>query len=245
MLFSLASTALVMGLVGGPHCLAMCSAPCSAVVGVGITKSSAGPVPPPSEQPVRWIQRRGQTQQLLAYHCGRLLGYASVGALAAMAMQSLAWVTQQTTALRPAWTLMHVAVLAWGLMMVLQARQPAWIESAGRSVWNRVRPVVAAPGGVFATGFLWALMPCGLLYSALLVAALSGGAWQGALTMALFGLGSGAWLVAGPWLWGRLRKQINAARAEWGTRVAGGLLCAVAAGALWMDLVYRPSLWCR
>ena len=61
----------------------------------------------------------------------------------------------------------------------------------------------------------------------------------------LIGLGSGAWLVAGPWLWGRLRKQINAARAEWGTRVAGGLLCAVAAGALWMDLVYRPSLWCR
>ncbi len=235
-----------MGLVGGPHCLAMCAAPCNAVVGAGRAGSAARSVDQQSSQrPISWFSRSGQTQRMLAYHSGRLLGYAAVGALAAIAMQSLAWVTQQTAALRPVWTLMHVVVLAWGLMMVLQARQPAWVENAGRVVWARVRPVVAAPGGVFATGFLWALMPCGLLYSALLVAALSGGALQGALTMTLFGLGSGIWLVAGPWLWERLRKRLNAARAEWGTRVAGGLLCAVTAGALWMDLIYRPSLWCR
>ena len=234
-----------MGLVGGPHCLAMCAAPCSALVGAVRTEPIVPLELPLSERPLRWMPRHGQAQRLVAYHAGRLLGYSSVGALAAVAMQSLAWVTQQTTALRPAWTLMHVAVLAWGLMMVLQARQPAWIENAGRGVWNKVRPIVSAPGGVFATGFLWALMPCGLLYSALLVAALSGSALQGAWTMALFGLGSGVWLVAGPWLWGRVRQRLNAARAEWGTRVAGGLLCAVAAAALWMDLVYRPSLWCR
>ncbi|MDN5539535.1 MAG: sulfite exporter TauE/SafE family protein, partial [Comamonas sp.] len=31
MLFSLVWTALIMGLVGGPHCLVMCAAPCSVV----------------------------------------------------------------------------------------------------------------------------------------------------------------------------------------------------------------------
>lgn len=245
MLFSLASTALIMGLLGGPHCLAMCAAPCSAVVGAGIKSASKNLAQLPSEQPVRWIQRRGKVQQLLAYHSGRLTGYSTMGALAAMAMQSLAWLTQQTSALRPVWTLMHVVVLAWGLMMVLQSRQPIWVEKAGRAVWSRFRPVAAAPGGVFATGFLWALMPCGLLYSALLVAALSGGALEGALTMGLFALGSGAWLIGGGWLWGVLRQRLNAVRAEWGTQMAGGLLCAVAVGALWMDLIYRPSLWCR
>ena len=241
-----------MGLVGGPHCIAMCAAPCSAVIGavgesVPDTARAAA-----TEQPVQW-QSKNQTEKqrnplsvrLLAYHSGRLLGYSSAGAVAAMAMQSLAWMTQQTTALRPAWTLLHVAVLAWGLMMMLQARQPAWIENAGRSVWARVRPVVAKPGGVFATGFLWTLMPCGLLYSALLVAALSGGPLQGALTMALFGVGSGLWLLAGPWLWLRLRARLNNVRASWGTRIAGFLLCGVAVGALWMALVYTPSLWCR
>jgi sulfite exporter TauE/SafE len=41
-------------------------------------------------------------------------------------------------------------------------------------------------------------MPCGLLYSAVLVAALSGGAWQGALSMAAFAVGGAVWLLAGP-----------------------------------------------
>ena len=186
----------------------------------------------------------GQHQRLWSYHLGRLLGYASVGALAAMAMQSLAWLATQTAALRPAWTLLHVLVLAWGLMMVAQARQPAWVEAAGRAVWDRVRPVVAAPGGAFAAGFLWALMPCGLLYSALLVASLSGGALQGAVTMALFALGSGVWLLAGPWVWLRVRDRFNGKHASLGTRLAGLLLCGVAVWALWLDAIHGPELWC-
>ena len=235
MFVSLASAALLMGLVGGPHCLVMCAAPCAVVTGQGQSQ----------ERVVQWLPRGGHVRRLVAYHLGRLLGYAAVGALAAMAMQSLAWLTQQSTALRPVWTFLHVAMLAWGAMMVLQARQPAWVESAGRSVWGRVRPLVEAPGGVFVTGFLWALMPCGLLYSALLVAALSGGFWQGAFTMAMFAVGSGVWLLAGPWLWQHLRHRVDAVRARWGTRLAGLMLCGVAVWALWMDLVHRPSLICQ
>lgn len=246
MLASLASTALLMGLAGGPHCLAMCAAPCSVVTGQAASEmSSPGPAGAAQEHAVQWQPRGGHARRLVAYHVGRLLGYSAVGGLAAMAMQSLAWLTQQTMALRPVWTFLHVAVLAWGLMMVLQARQPAWVENAGRAVWWRVRPLVRAPGGVFTTGFLWALMPCGLLYSALLVASLSGGVWQGAMTMAMFAVGSGVWLLAGPWLWSHLRQRMDGLRASWGTRMAGLLLCGVAGWALWMDLVYRPSLICQ
>lgn len=234
---TIAWTALLMGLAGGAHCLAMCSAPCGALVGQSGDAAD--------EQPIRWAPRGGAVRRGLAFHGGRLAGYSAAGALAALAMDSLAWLTQQTMALHPVWTLMHVAVMAWGLLMLAQSRQPAWVEHAGRAVWARVRPLVAAPGGVLATGLLWALMPCGLLYSALLVAALSGGPLQGAFTMALFGLGSGLWLVGGPWAWSRLRRRLDGFRAEWGTRLAGGLLCAVAGWALWMDLVYKPSLWCR
>lgn len=232
---TIAWTALLMGLAGGAHCLAMCAAPCGAIVGQG---GDAG-------QPVRWVPRRGAALRGAAFHAGRIAGYATAGAAAALAMDSLAWLTQQTTALHPVWTLMHVAVMAWGLLMLVQSRQPAWVEQAGRAVWGRVRPLVGAPGGVLAAGFLWALMPCGLLYSALLVAALSGGPVQGALAMALFGIGSGAWLVGGRWAWSRIRSRLDGFRAEWGTRLAGALLCGVATWALWMDLVYKPSLWCR
>ena len=232
-----------MGLAGGSHCLVMCSAPCGALVGNGVQEVTPGAGT--SQQIVRWAPRSGRVQRSAAFHVGRLSGYAVAGGLAALAMDSLAWLTQQTTALRPAWTLMHVAVMAWGFMMMVQSRQPAWIDQAGQSVWRRVKPLVAAPGGVFAAGFLWTLMPCGLLYSALLVAALSGGVLAGALTMVAFAVGSGVWLVAGPWAWSRLKRRLNAVRVEWGTRIAGGLLCGIAAWALWIDLIYKPSLWCR
>ena len=137
--------------------------------------------------------------------------------------------------------------LRWplGLAPEAAARQPVWLERAGRSAWAKVQPWVSAPGGSLAAGFAWALMPCGLLYSAVLVAALSGGAWQGGLSMAAFALGSGVWLVGGPWLWRLSQSKVNVLRAQWGTRIAGLMLIGVAIWALWMDLVYKPSLWCR
>lgn len=227
----------MMGLVGGPHCLVMCAAPCSVVVGGKA----------PSEEKVVAVRGLQSRQWLRAalFHLGRISGYALLGGIAAVAMESLSWVTSQTTALQKLWTLMHVAVMAWGLAMVVQARQPAWLERAGRSVWARVQPWVTAPGGSLAAGFAWALMPCGLLYSAVLVAALSGGAWQGALSMAAFAVGGAVWLLVGPWLWQLGQSRINAVRAQWGTRIAGLMLIGVASWALWMDLVYKPSLWCR
>ena len=246
MLLTFSLTALFMGLVGGPHCLAMCAAPCAALVGgssaAAVVKSDA--VAQGTGRVGRLRAGAGGVQRLAAFHVGRLTGYALAGALAALAMDGLAWMTQQTAALRPVWTLMHVAVLAWGLAMVLQARQPAWVESAGRAVWRRMQSWTAAPSGLGLVGVLWALMPCSLLYSALLVAALSGGVWQGAWAMALFGIGSGIWLLAGSWIWGQLRMRLNAARADWGTRLAGVLLCAMAGWALWMDVIAKSSLWC-
>lgn len=232
-------TALLMGLAGGSHCLVMCAAPCAAVTGAGTGVGA-------QEQPIQWkLARRASWLRQMSYHAGRIAGYSAMGALAAVALQSLGSVTQHSAALRPLWTFAHVAVLAWGLMMLLLARQPAWVESAGRAVWAKVQPLVRMPGGVFATGFVWALMPCGLLYSALLVAALSGGAGQGALTMAAFAVGSGLWLVAGPWAFSALRRKLDRLRSDWGTRLGGLLLCGVAGWALWHDLVVRPSLICQ
>jgi sulfite exporter TauE/SafE len=242
MLFALVSTAFLMGLLGGAHCLVMCAAPCHAVVGVGHSAAPGGANPVPVVlQPVAhalWVRA-------VVFHAGRLCGYAAMGALAAFAMDSLAWLAQRSQIFQSVWTWMHVAMLAWGLMMVLQARQPVWLDSAGRIVWSRVRPWLARPGVLAVAGMAWGLLPCGLLYSALLVAALSGGAVQGGVTMAAFGVGSGLWLWLAPLAWGGLRTRLAVLRGSAGTRIAGLLLFAMAATALWLELVYRPSLWCR
>lgn len=221
--WTLAGTAFVMGLAGGPHCLAMCGAACGGVIrGVG-----APPV-------------RG----MWTFQGGRLLGYSLAGAAAGLAFQSLAWLSQNTAALRPVWTLFHLAVLAWGLVLLAQARQPAWVEMAGRGVWRKVRPLAQRRGGLAMTGALWVFMPCGLLYSALLVASLAGGALQGALCMALFAAGSGISLGLAPAALRRLQDMGNRLRKDSGTRIAGLLLAATAAWALWMDVAHRVAEWC-
>jgi len=212
-----------MGLAGGPHCAAMCGAACA-----GLARSGAA----------------ASSRSLWLFQAGRFTGYSLAGAACAAAVQSFAWLAASTTALRPVWTLFHLAALAWGLMLVAQARQPLWAGTAGRNLWSRVRPTADARGWVFITGALWAFMPCGLLYSALLVASLSGGPVEGAISMALFALGSAVSLAIAPWVLLRLQQGANKARQEWGTRVAGLLLVLAASWALWSDMAHRIAQWC-
>jgi sulfite exporter TauE/SafE len=219
----LAFTALLMGLAGGPHCAAMCGAACS-----GITR----------------IGRGSARRSMWTFQAGRLAGYTAAGGVVATLVQSFAWLTTHTSVLQPIWTFFHLAVLAWGLTLLALARQPAWAQQAGLAAWARVRPLVQRTGGVFGAGALWTFMPCGLLYSALLVASLSGGPLQGALAMTLFAVGSSLGLMAGPGLLARIRSAGNRLRGDWGTRIAGGLIAATAVFALWMDLAERIALWC-
>ena len=221
---SLALTALMMGLVGGPHCVAMCGAACA---GVG---QMAG-------------QRQGRA--LFLFQLGRVIGYGALGGLAAASMQGLGWLTVQSAALRPVWSLVHVAALVLGLLLLWQARQPLWLQAGAQVVWRHMRSLGLrwGAGAPLVLGMVWALLPCGLLYSALLVAGLAGDAFSGAGVMALFALGTSVTMLAGPWLWLRLRAG-SLGDGRWGVRLAGAALAASAGWALWMGLVHNQAPWC-
>ncbi|MFM2240556.1 MAG: hypothetical protein RJA69_1930 [Pseudomonadota bacterium] len=220
---SLAVTAVLMGLAGGPHCVAMCGAACAGLA------QAAGP------------RRR---RALITFQIGRLVGYSVLGAVAAGGMQALGWLTVQSAALRPVWSMLHVAAMLLGLLLMLQARQPVWLDQSARRVWQRVRAfhdrrTRSAP---WIIGALWALMPCGLLYSALMVAALNRTPLEGGMSMALFAMGSSVSLWAGPWLWLRLQALGDG---TWGMRLAGLALFAVSAWGLWLGLVHELAPWCQ
>ena len=219
---SMAITALFMGLVGGPHCVAMCGAACA---GIG---RAAG---------------ERSTSALMTFQFSRMLGYALFGALAAGSVQGLAWLGTNTAVLRPVWTMFHVAALLLGGVLLWQARQPAWIETLGQNVWRRARPVLGrlGPRAPLVLGAGWALMPCGLLYSALLVASLSANALEGAVIMALFALGTSVSLTAAPWLMLRLR---GARSGAWAIRLAGLALALTSGWAIWMGITQPTGLWC-
>ncbi|QEA13892.1 sulfite exporter TauE/SafE family protein [Comamonas flocculans] len=219
---SLALTGLFMGLVGSPHCIAMCGAACAGIGQAGAPQ----------------VQR-----SIAVFQLGRLLGYAALGALAAASMQGLGWLTLHSAALRPVWSLIHVAAAVLGLALLVLGRQPVWLDTGARRLWLRVRQATRAMGlaAPLGLGAAWALLPCGLLYSAVLVAALAGSTGGGAAIMALFALGSGLALWLGPWALLRMgRRDMGSA----GMRLAGLALLACAAWALWMGLAHNQAPWC-
>ena len=219
---SLALTALIMGLAGGPHCVAMCGAACA---GMG------------------HLAGVHQNRALISFQAGRWMGYSLLGGLAALSVQTLGWLTVESAALRPVWSMLHVAAVVLGLLLVWQAKQPVWLDQSAQQLWAQIRKRNAQWGQAVpvVVGMLWALMPCGLLYSALMVAGLSNQVWQGAVVMALFALGSSVSLWAGPWLLIRLG---NLGDGRWGMRLAGLALASLSAWALWMGLVHDQAPWC-
>jgi sulfite exporter TauE/SafE len=223
-------SALALALAGVPHCTAMCGAPCAAVTG----------------------GRRGEggAMRRLAFHGMRVVGYAAAGAVAASSVGALAAASQWSPALRPLWTALHAAAFSLGLWMLWQGRQSAWLESIGRGGaratptpgrWQRVRgPLSAGTAGV-----MWVAWPCGLLQSALLLAALANDAAGGALVMAGFALVSATGLWLGPGVWAWLGGPAVATRAAtWGARLAGGALALASGWALTHGLWIRLWDWC-
>jgi sulfite exporter TauE/SafE len=175
------------------------------------------------------------------YHLGRLCGYATMGAIATFAIRSIAWLSSYSAVLHPLWTFFHVLVFFWGLMMLIYARQPIWVDRAGRNIWQHVKKLSLRSGGHFYIGMLWALMPCGLLYSALIIASFNGNPLGGALSMAAFALGSSVSLFFAPWLWLKLKTNMVE---PYGMRLAGLLLSSASAWAIWMELTQHSKVWC-
>ena len=216
-------SATLLGLAGAPHCTAMCSAPCAAATG-------------------------GARGNSLVFHLARVGGYAAGGALAAASVALLAGWSQLSPALRPLWVLLHVAALALGLWLLIRARQPDWMSRVGTlpsqapgAGWQRVR----GPGRAALAGGLWVAWPCGLLQSALLVAALGSSAITGALAMGGFALASAPGLLLGPWAWKKLLQGGNAAaRERMAVRVAGALLVAVSLWALGHGVWQQIAVFC-
>ena len=217
-LTSLLAAAALAGLAGSPHCVAMCGAACAGIGGSTV--------------------RRG-----LAFHSGRLAGYALLGAAVATSAGTLQWTMAQVAPLKPFWAMFHVAVLLLGASLVWLGAQPAWLERGSERVWRALRlrtlGLDTARWPALA-GALWALLPCGLLWSALMLAALADSAPGGAAVMASFAIASGIGLQFGSTLW----RQVRASAGRWGVRVAGVALVAASGWALSRGLAHEIAALC-
>lgn len=210
--------AFLAGLTGSAHCFAMCGGIASAL---GMHARSAG-----------GLARAGSIAGL--YQLGRIAGYGLTGALAGFIGARIATVldvVRLAGVLRIAST---VLIVLLGLRLLVRWDALRWIEQLGARFWMQLRPLVQFAGtraGIakpLALGLLWSLLPCGLIYSMLMLAALSADPARGALILLAFGLGTLPSMLSVSLFAARLQGQISRPAVR---RASGALLVALGA---WM-----------
>lgn len=203
------SAALLLGLAASGHCLAMCGG-ITAALGVATSRGDDG---------------RPRLLLLIGYQLGRIVSYSLAGLLCAGMLGGLIALLDVESVRRALRALSALALLLAALVAFGRVRDPGL--GLGQGIWHRLAPLgrrllpIASWPRAFAFGMVWGWMPCGFVYTVLLIATLQHDALEGATTMAAFGLGTApALLIAGL---GAERLTLWAA--QLGTRrVAGSVL---------------------
>lgn len=164
--------ALVVGLLGSGHCLAMCGG-----IGAALGASS-----------------RGQPGLILLFNGGRIASYTLLGAL----MGALGAGAGQQLSAAP----MVLHAIAGLLLVAMGLYLGQWwmgltrLEAVGGLLWRHIQPwtrrllPVRRRRDALALGLSWGLLPCGLVYSTLGWALASAHPLNSALLMLAFGLGT-------------------------------------------------------
>ena len=170
--------AFLLGLAASGHCLAMCGG-VTAALGLATARDASG---------------RIRLPLLLGCQIGRVVSYSLAGLLLAGALGSVVAFLDVESVRRvlrvlAALALLFAALVAFGFV-------GSSGSSFGRAVWGRLAPLgrrflpINSLPRAFAFGTVWGWMPCGFVYSVLLIATVQDSPVQGAMTMAAFGLGT-------------------------------------------------------
>ncbi|NJM43915.1 MAG: sulfite exporter TauE/SafE family protein [Brachymonas sp.] len=157
----------------------------------------------------------------------------------------MAWASDHLALFKPAWALMHAAMLAWGLMLLVLARQPVWAERAAQPVWQKLQRLQSKPWQSAVLGTGWALLPCGLLYSAFdlwrdcraACGKAQSSCWPLLCPPAL-------WLMGATWLAGGMQRLRQSRQQQLARRFTGLLLAGGSAWALWQHAAHGIRTLC-
>lgn len=195
---------LLIGLLGGTHCVAMCG---------GIVGALA--MGTPARLPLH-----------LAYNVGRIASYTLAGAVVGGVGQASIALAGQWPLRLLLYLLANLMLIALGVYLMGVTRALAFSERCGQKLWRHLQPLTRrylparTVAQAFPLGLLWGWLPCGLVYSALATALTSGSAWRGAGMMLAFGAGTLPNLL----LAGLLAARLQAYARKPAVRAAAGLL---------------------
>ncbi|WP_037586626.1 sulfite exporter TauE/SafE family protein [Stenoxybacter acetivorans] len=207
-------TLLLIGFLGGGHCVAMCG---------GLSSAFALQLP----------ERISRVKLIVLLNLGRISGYVFIGVLLG-ALGQLGLSLDKTRTLQMGlFVFANVLLILLGLYVAGLSQWIIYAERLGKPIWQRLNPIlnrllpIQSLSACVGVGFLWGWLPCGLVYSASLYALSSGDALSGGLNMAAFGLGTLPNLLAMGVFAAQLKDWLNRRK----VRLAMGLL--LVCWALW------------
>jgi hypothetical protein len=240
----------MIGLLGSVHCVGMCGGI------VGALSVASRPLPAfPVAVVTQGSAALDGALRIAAYNAGRIGSYAVAGAVAGGIGGGARVLVGVPAVQAGGYWLANLMLVALGLYLMDAWRGLARLEAAGQALWRRLQPLMryllpldSAPK-VLAVGVLWGWLPCGMVYSVLMTAMLTGSARSGASVMLVFGLGTLPTLL----VMGMLGTSLKDWMQRRAVRLASGLVILVfgvlglarAAGGLppsWLDaLCVSPS----
>ncbi len=221
----------LVGLLGGTHCMAMCGG----IVGALTVGTPAG---------------RRHWPLHLAYNLGRISSYALAGAVLGAIGSAGLLLNDVMPVQMTLYVLANLMLVALGLYLIGVPQGLTFLERGGQKVWARIQPLTrrflpaTSVSRALPLGMLWGFLPCGMVYSVLTTALLTGSALRGAGLMLAFGLGTLPNLLLAGFLLRRFRDVVQgrAVRLASGLLVLGfgvwGLFNAMSLGGrLWQGIV--------
>lgn len=168
-------SAFLMGFLGSAHCAGMC-----------------GPIVHALSFS---IQSNEKKRLQLTYNLGRIISYIILGGVMGLLGKNLATALGGNIAVSLR-MLSAVVIIMFGLYLSGFAKIVQPIEKVGVLVWQGISPVVSKllpisnSRQALAVGMCWGLLPCGLVYTALIFAFANKHPILGAAIMTNFGLGT-------------------------------------------------------
>ncbi len=170
-----------LGLFSSLHCIGMCGGILSAML---LTTND------------RENDLKKGLGRNIGYNLGRIISYTIAGLLIGLISAQLTGVFQIPYG--------HIvlqciaALVLIGLALNILGKLPFknYLEHFGVVIWKQIEPLgrslfpVDSFSKAILFGMVWGWLPCGLVYSALLLSLSSGSAIEGMFTMLLFGLGT-------------------------------------------------------
>jgi sulfite exporter TauE/SafE len=215
-----------LGLFSTVHCVGMCG---------GILTTMMFATPGAEQKNKLNIFNRS-----LAYNLGRISSYSIAGLLSGLIGLKIAGLSQNLNAHLILQSIAASVLIALALNILGLLPFKKMTEAIGMKLWKYIQPLgkhfypVNSLSRAFSFGLVWGWLPCGLVYSALLLSLSAGSATGGMLTMLFFGLGT----LPGMLTAGYFSDYLNRVKTNQYLRVITAILMILIAISLPLSTVY-------